>query len=487
MADVSPRERMRERLLRANLLLWCKEALRPSGQVPAAHHVLIIKELQAVADGLEDRLMLLLPPGSAKSTYGSKLFPAWWMWRAKQAVIGAANTGKLAEDFSKGVQAYVRDVGGPMGYNLVSDAASQWKTSTGSEYRAVGVGAAVTGFRASLGIIDDPIVDQAQVDNENFREALWDWYHAAFSTRLKPGAPLVLINTRWHADDLAGRLLEREGEKRDGGAWKVVKIRAEATEDDPLGRAPGEMLWNDEDYEPPTAGKASRPRYGDALRQTKARLEKACLQRTWYALFQQEPKPPSGTAFDPGKIVRIAAGDVPRLLRRLRAYDLAGTEKKAGRDPDWTVGLLLGLAEQNRVVILDIRRKRGTAGTIEEWIKATATEDGQAVQIFFPRDTGSSGKNYAAHLVSIVPGHDVVTERESGSKEVRAKAVSSQIEAGNVSMVIAPWNAAFIEELGFFPNGAHDDQVDALSSGYNTLFVPVAAPAKWENFSFMQR
>jgi hypothetical protein len=215
---------------------------------PALHHKLIIAKLEAVARGEIKRLMLFLPPGSAKSTYASVLFPPWFIGRNPASpVIAASHSKELAERFGRRVR---NIVGSPVfaeifGFGLSGDsgAAGRWETSRGGEYFAVGVDASVTGRRAALGIIDDPVKGIAEAKSPTVRQHVWDWYKADFWTRLIPGAAIIYIGTRWHDDDLAGRILEEA--KEGGEQWEVVSLPMEAEEDDPLGRAVGERLWAD--------------------------------------------------------------------------------------------------------------------------------------------------------------------------------------------------------------------------------------------------
>ena len=191
---------------------------RDVGIVPALHHELIIRELEAVERGEVTRLMLALPPGSAKSTYTSVEFPPWFIGRnPKSSVIAASHTLDLAERFGRKARNIVasRDFKNVFDFTISEDsqAAGKWETTTGAEYFAVGVGGSVTGRRADLGIIDDPVKGREDADSERSRETVWQWYLNDFLTRLKPGARQVLIMTRWHEDDLAGRLLDRERSK----------------------------------------------------------------------------------------------------------------------------------------------------------------------------------------------------------------------------------------------------------------------------------
>ncbi len=200
----------------------------------------MLQKLADVASGRIDRLMLLLPPGHAKSTYASVLFPAWWFTRhPASSIITACHTADLADHFARRVRDMVREHSPTLGYTLARDerAAARWRISTRGDYYACGIRGPITGRRADLVLIDDPIKSHTEADSQSARDALWNWYRSDLATRLKPGGRIVLIMTRWHQDDLGGRLLEADP------SWHVVKLPALAEQNDPLGRAPGEALW----------------------------------------------------------------------------------------------------------------------------------------------------------------------------------------------------------------------------------------------------
>jgi len=146
------------RATRNSLGAWCEHALAPIGLHPATHHWLLIRELEAVARGETKRLMIFMPPGSAKSTYASDLFPAWYLGQgAGRNIITASNTADLAKSFSRRVRGRVRNNGRLLGYGLVREAEELWDTDNGGQYRAAGAGGTITGLRADLAVIDDPI------------------------------------------------------------------------------------------------------------------------------------------------------------------------------------------------------------------------------------------------------------------------------------------------------------------------------------------
>jgi predicted phage terminase large subunit-like protein len=432
------------------LLEWATHALQSSGYEPAAHHKLMLHELDALSRGDSDRLMLLMPPGSAKSTYASVLYPAWWFTQfAASSIITAAHTQGLGEYFSRRVRTLVNTEAERLGYGLIRDerSASHWRTTQGGEYMAAGVRGAITGRRADLIIIDDPIKSRAEAENGQLRENIWTWFRTDLITRLKPRGRIILSMTRWHVDDLGGRLIQQ-----DGGRWRVIRLPALAEEDDPLGRASDEPLW---------------PSWENA---TELNRKRAVMgERSWHALFQQTPRPPEGSLFRVDLFGMVDGVTKDPNLRFVRAWDLAATAATASNDPDWTVGLKLGLDTAGRYTIVDVVRMRGSAGQVEAKILETARTDGDGVWISFPQDPGQAGKFQSSYLAARLAGYKVLFFPESGSKINRALPVAAQIEVSNFSMVRANWNAALLEELAEFPIGRKDDQVDALTRAFATF------------------
>lgn len=403
--------------------------------------------------------MVFMPPGSAKSTYVSKLFPPWLFARAKNvSIIGASHTSNLAEDFSRDVQRFIRDNAETLGYSLATERADLWQTTSGGKYYAFGVGGSIAGRRADFAIIDDPVKSRQDADSEKERERVWKWYLADLSPRLKPNARIILVQTRWHEDDLAGRLLSVQPEM-----WRVINLPAVAGDDDPIGRAPGEPLWIDDDYG-----------YGATLEARRAELEAAGASREWASLYQQTPRPADGAIFKTDRLSHIAAR--PPGGRRVRAWDLAATEKTGTRDPDWTAGVLLQRDSIGRFTIEDVVRFRGGPREVEQTIVATAITDGPDIAIGLPQDPGQAGKHQAAYLTGILAGYVVQATPETGKKETRAMPVASQVAAGNVAVVQAAWNRVLIDELAGFPAARYDDQVDALSRAFAMLVTQGPPP-----------
>jgi len=460
-------------LARRHLGVWCQLASEEEGEKPGTHHRLLNKKLEAVERGEISRLMVIMPPGSAKTRYGSILFPPWFMSRKKnRKVILASYAAALAEVNNGKMNAVLEDKGHWLGMRPTSHAVNHWQTDNGGEVKAAGVDGPITGFRADLMIIDDPVKNETDVDSETKRDNVFKWYWSAVNSRLKagkkatkdrpaqPGGAVILIMTRWHQDDLAGRLLAGDKE-----GWDVLHLCAEAEEKypDPLGRQVGEMLWDDDpEYD-----------FGSVLRRTKADLQKQGMMRVWRALYQGDPMPGEGALFDVKKLGLVDAA--PAGGRTVRSWDLAATAKTGSRNPDWTVGVKMRKFE-DRIYILDVVRFRGRPDEVERRIKQTAWKDGRHVHIALPQDPGQAGVAQIAHLTAALDGYTVKAVRPTGDKSTRAAPLASQVNVGNVSLVsdaLLPaeekWNLSFIDELGSFPAGTFDDQVDAAADAHAAL------------------
>jgi predicted phage terminase large subunit-like protein len=239
----------------------------------AQHHEQIAAKLEAVERGEIDRLMIFMPPRHGKSELASKRFPAWCLGRRpERQIIAASYNSDLANDFGRNVRNLVAEPEFGQVFHGVtlapdSQAANRMNTNHGGTYVAAGVGTAVTGRGAHIALIDDPFKDREEADSERRRELVWDWYRSTLYTRLMPGGAIVLIQTRWHEDDLAGRLLQQERDQ-----WDVLEL--------PALNAHGEALWP-EWYDVP------------ALQ----RIKDTIGPREWSALYQQRPQPDEGTYF----------------------------------------------------------------------------------------------------------------------------------------------------------------------------------------------
>lgn len=461
MTNPKTAERALRRRLRTDLAAWAEFVLAPQGHTPARHHKAILERLQGLSAGDSRRLMLLLPPGYAKSTYASRIFPAWWMARHPgTSVVMACHTLRLAEEFGRGVRGLLTEHGRRLNVRLRDDAraARHFMTEAGGDFFAVGVGGAVTGRRADLAVIDDPIASMIQAESAHARERLWEWYRTELLTRLKPGGRVVLAMTRWHRDDLAGRLTTDQ-------SWARLTLPGIAGTGDALGRDVGEVLWPE--WENEDAVIAKRTAMGD---------------RNFAALYQQAPLSAAGKMF---KTSAFRVVDIVPVGVAARGWDLASGTRDGG-NPDWTVGVKLIRDAKGAIFIDDIERIRVGPGSLQELVANTAARDGTAVVIGLPRDPGQAGAFQMSVLTRMLAGYRVRVSPETGSKVVRADPVASQINAGNVYLRRAPWNQALIDELAAFPGGDKDDQVDALSRAFMVLCED-GGPARFTNLPILGR
>ena len=437
------RELLRRRSIRASLAEWA----RASGNDPAPHHLLLIDHLEMLTRREFRRLFVFMPPGSAKSTYGSVLFGPWFLAQATGGpVIQASHSVQLAERFSRKVRNLVAEHSAILGYDLADDstAAGRWETTHGHEYYAAGVGTGIAGFRAQLGIIDDPVASREDADSERMRDRAWDWYNDDFSNRLKPGALELIIMTRWHEDDLAGRLISRDG--LDGPIpSKVLSLPAEAKESDPLGRKPGEFLWEGE-YG-----------YADRLREKKATSD----PRSWAALYQQNPVPDEGLFLDVAKIKRVR----PPKMSALRVFAASDYATKDGSG-DYTVHIIGGLDADDVLHVLDCWRQQTTTDVWIDQMKAMTIswaplewgeENGVIIKAVSPQIEARFKEEPKAYVSRVQ--YPVISD-----KPTRARTLQGRIALGKLA--ISPeayWADELIAELSKFPAAKHDDQVDALA------------------------
>lgn len=434
------------------------QATLPAGWTADAPHIrLIAKELDALERGDIDRLAIHMPPRHGKSETVTYRLPLKWLIRTPRTnVLVTGYNQRFANKLGRRTRNYAREFG------LLSDdkkAADEWETTEGGVYMARGVGSPPTGVGFSLVVIDDPIKRREDAESEIFRENAWSWYSDDIYTRLEPGGAIVLIMTLWHEDDIGAQAVASEPDR-----WTVLKLPALADGPDLLKRRPGEPLWP-ERYD------------AAALARLRSVLSAKHGERSWQALYQQNPTPREGVFFKVDRLASIAPGDVPALIRRVRAWDLAATE----REGDYTAGVLMGLDESGGCYILDVVRGQWATDERNARIRAAAQGDGPCVVIRGPQDPGAAGKEAATAFTRLLRGFNVVVHPVSGKKELRADGFSAQVNAGNVRLVRAEWNTPLIEELRTFPVGKHDDQVDAASDAFVELVQPEVhklAPAR---------
>ncbi len=408
---------------------------------PSWHHELLASKLEAVGRGEIKRLAVSMPPRHGKTELATVRFAPWLLTHRPQAsIISATYSGEFADDLGRKARAVLEQPQYAALWPrsaLASDsrAVSRWQTVSGGSYFAVGVGGPLTGRGADILLIDDPHKSRAEAESKVTRDGVFDWFRSTAYTRLEKGGAVVIISTRWHESDLVGRVLA------EGEPWEVLALPAIAETADEH-RQIGDALWS-EKYS------------ADDL----AAVRNVIGEREWSALYQQRPAPLEGALFKPDALQVLDAE--PAGVEWIRAWDLGATA--GGGDP--TVGVKLGMWNEHPV-IADVVRFQGSPDEVERVMVATASRDGRSVKIDLPQDPGQAGKAHVQYLTKRLIGYDVRSSPETGDKVTRAEPLAAQVNVGNAYLVRGPWNGEFIYELRVFPNGTHDDQVDAASRAF---------------------
>lgn len=453
---------LHKRKIRTDPIYWAKVGIRhfqPPGAnfAPAVCHELLLQKLWRVAEGTTKNLMVFMPSGSGKTTYLSKIFPAWLMATQPMVnVIAASHTIDFAEKVSGDVQALLSQYGGQLGAKPETWNRKDWKADNGSSYRATGVGGSVLGERGDYGFIDDPFGGFEDANSPVIRDKVYNWYRGDFVTRLKPGARTILMHQRVHLDDLAGRLLQEEPDDWEvlflPAIWEGENWNGEPLEHDELGRSVGGLLWPE--YHTEEFLETVRKRVGP---------------QSWASMYQQRPVPAGGALFHAKKLSsnRLPLDELPSPKKFVRGWDTAATKKG-----DWTVGVLMMRGVDDRYYVVDVVRTRGGPEEVRALIQHTAARDAEAfgrVHISLPKDPGAGGIWMVNDLTKALAGYVVESSPETGDKADRARPFAAQVNGSNVSMVEGPWNYPFLEEMSVFPGGKYDDQIDASSRAFAGL------------------
>lgn len=377
------------------------------GYRPARHHMAIAEALERVAAGTCKRLMIFMPPRHGKSMLASEFFPAWWLAEnPERYIIAATYAQEIADDFGRKVRNLCRTAQHRAlfpGFSLQEDsqAASRFHTDKGGVYHGVGIGGAATGRGAHLLLIDDPVKDREQAESEAFRQRAKDWYTSTARTRLMPGGAIVVIQTRWHEDDLAGWLLKNQTHEN----WEILSLPAMAEPGDPLGRAEGEALWP------------------EAYPLSELEPIKQSSSRDWAALYQQHPSPVGGGLVKISWFKRYSAAPAnPRRI--IQSWD---TGMKANEVNDPSVCTTWAETETG-FYLLDVYVRRMEYPDLRRAVESLSSRWQPTVVLVEDKASGQSIVQdiRASTRISVVP------VEPKGDKVVRLLAVSAQIEAGRV-------------------------------------------------------
>ena len=459
-------------------------------QTPALD--IIDDALVKVAQGKLKRLIISMPPQEGKSQRTTRYGALWMLHRNPNLRVGIVSYGDdISGQFSYQIRNDIAMFNGEdgnidLGLRLQKDskAASRWKLANpnmGGIY-AIGIGGALTGRPIDLLFIDDPVKDFRAADSLLLSEQAWQWWQSVARPRLHPNAPVILILTRWHEADLAGRLLAKQAEDEKAGLeyydkWSVINIPAQADydpdagESDPLGREPGEFMVS------------ARGRTRAQWEATKA----ATSPRIWSALYQGRPSPDSGDVWKRPWWRRYTemlwsldddGNYVVECDEMIMSWDMTF---KDTRSSDFVVGQVWARRGANVYLLDQVHKRLSFTDTItafnalcQRWPQARAklVED------------KANGSAVIDTLKSKVGGIIPINPKES--KYARANAVSPYIESGNVWLPtpeIALFEVeSFIEEAAAFPNAAHDDRVDAASQALNRLLMNGLGASAWVEY-----
>lgn len=407
------------------------------------HTRFISSILERVEKGEITRLIVNLPPRHSKSMTISETFPSWFIGRKPDRKVIVVSYGEaLARRFGRSNRRKIEEFGPSVfGIQLDPDASSvtHWNIAGhGGQVLSTGIGGPISGEGADLLLIDDPIKNRQEADSPTYREMIWDEWRNTLYPRLQPNGVVIIVMTRWHEDDLVGRILREEP-----GKWVVLRLPALAEDADLLGRQPGEPLW---------------PEFGFDLQWA---LETKCTVGTyvWEALYQQRPGPAEG-----GIIKRHWFKYYNRPMQPdefdeiIQSWDMSF---KDADDSSYVVGQVWGRKGADKFLLDQIRDRMDFVATIRAVRSLSAKWPLARAKLVEDRANGPAVISVLKREISgLIP----VSPKES--KESRLAAVSPQFEAGNVYFPdpsIAPWVHDLVEELVTFPNGANDDQVDATT------------------------
>lgn len=436
-------ELLKRRQARRNLIPFCQYTF--PGYMAPPHLIELAGALEAIERGELKRLMVIAPPRHGKSEMVSLRFPCWYMGKhpsdymvqAGYAESIALTHSRQARDIfiSPEMTALFPDVrhrperAGQETVVPERQAAHEWGTTLKGSYYAVGIGGGLTGRGYDVGIIDDPVKDDEEAESKTVRDKVWEWYRKVFRTRAEPEAAIIIVMTRWHADDLVGHLLKQAEEDPEADQWVVLHL--------PAIQDGGGALWPE--------------RYPiEALRKIRADMG----SRSFEALYQGNPTVAKGQIFK--RAWWRTYRERPVFERVIQSWDTAFKDKVKN---DYSVCTVWGEA-QNGYYLLDVWRQKVEFPELERAAVALCARDLPGVVIVEDKASGQS-------LVQALQRNTrmpILPVKVDSNKVARANAVTPLMEAGRVFIPeSAPWVNDYIEELSAFPNAPHDDQVDSTT------------------------
>ncbi|MCV6826013.1 MULTISPECIES: phage terminase large subunit [Halocynthiibacter] len=439
--------------------------MRMTGFTPELHHKIICKLLQSMDEDKVDRAMVFLPPRMAKSTLCTMLFPSWLIGKyPKTQIMSGVHTQRFADKMGKIVRNYVRNAKYPFKTELAKDsqAKSAWGTTEGGEYNGFGLmGGSTHGNPAEWLIMDDLIKGRKMALSAHMREEAWETYKADLLTRLQGRRKQLIVTTRWHEDDPAGRILPADfdgktgwyKDRETGEKWFVLSIPALAEhENDPLGRKIGEWLWPAKWGAKAWAAVRNRGGY------------------IWSALYQQRPSPEEGLMFNDEHIMRYNPAQLDTTtLQIYGTSDYAVTAEAGNNDPDYTVHQIWGVDPEFNIYLLDMWRGRTTS---DVWVDQFIRLVRKWKPLRWFEESGQIINGVGPFLKRQMQQERVFVNRvgltSSTSKEQRAQSLLGMASMGKmylpdrdkVQKYLLNYLDAFEKELKAFPAAKHDDTVD---------------------------
>lgn len=392
--------------------------------------------------GRKPRIIIEMPPRHGKSELVSHYFPVWVeeTWPDKRIIL-CSYGADLAADYGRRARNTIINNQNSLIVRLAEDYQERvnWMTTAGGGMVSAGIGGPIGGKGADVLIIDDPIKNEEEARSLVYRNKIWEWWTWTARPRLEPGACVILVMTRWHRDDFAGRLISEQ--EQGGETWEILRLPALAEENDPLDRKPGEALWS------------------ERFDETKLAEIKLGGVRAFSALYQQNPTPEEGAIFKREWFHIVDRA--PDGLKWVRGWDLATSTKTSA---SYTASPRCALGPDGMLYIADMVRGRW------EWpdarkiiIQQKQAEKGLVRRIGIEK---VAFQNAAIQELLREPElADIALKgiAADSDKVSRAETWSWRAEAGKITLVRGQWNHDFLEELAEFPNGANDDQVDAVS------------------------